>query len=457
MEDDNLAMKRRSRFCLIGFVSCVFCILGLTQSASFFHPTFNPDLVVQDVAVSDNTLITGQLFTIDVTVRNQGNGLADSTTLLYFRSTDSLITRSDILIGTDPVDSIGAYSSAPESISVFIPASGTYWVGACVVALNNETNKNNNCSTGIQVIVTNATAPDLVVNNVGVSNGKPETGQSFTISATARNQGDATSNSTTLRYYRSTDSTISGADTQIGTDAVSSLAAGGSSPETISVSIGTAGTHWVGVCVDAVSGESSTSNNCSTGFQVMVTVATAPDLVVNNIGVSNGKPETGQSFTISATARNQGDATSNSTTLRYYRSTDSTISGVDTQIGTDAVSSLAAGGSSPETKSVSIGTAGTYWVGVCVDAVIDESSTLNNCSAGAQVMVSPPGDGLSDSDGDDLSDSEEMDVYGTDPNNPDTDGDGTLDGAEIAMGRDPLFNEPAALVPIIQMILSDNP
>ena len=86
-----------------------------------------------------------------------------------------------------------------------------------------------------------------------------------------QNQGAGTASSTTLRYFRSEDETISTADVPIGTDAVSSLAAGGSSPESISVSIGTAGTFFVGACVDAVSGESSTSNNCSTGVQVTVT------------------------------------------------------------------------------------------------------------------------------------------------------------------------------------------
>ncbi|MCK5061434.1 hypothetical protein KAR28_02700 [Candidatus Parcubacteria bacterium] len=42
-----------------------------------------------------------------------------------------------------------------------------------------------------------------------------------------------------------------------------------------------------------------------------------------------------------------------------------------------------------------------------------------------------------DSDGDGLSDDDES-IYGTDPGNPDTDGDGYLDGVEVANGYDPL-------------------
>lgn len=46
-----------------------------------------------------------------------------------------------------------------------------------------------------------------------------------------------------------------------------------------------------------------------------------------------------------------------------------------------------------------------------------------------------------DSDNDGLSDWDE-ELYKTDPNNPDTDGDGTLDGEEIKLGRNPLVRAP---------------
>lgn len=47
--------------------------------------------------------------------------------------------------------------------------------------------------------------------------------------------------------------------------------------------------------------------------------------------------------------------------------------------------------------------------------------------------------GVIDIDGDGLSDSDEVDVYGTDPNNPDTDNGGVDDGTEVTNGTDPLF------------------
>jgi len=114
----------------------------------------------------------------------------------------------------------------------------------------------------------------------------------------------------------------------------------------------------------------------------------ASDLIASVISVSDVTPATGQTFTINAEVENQGNANSPSTTLRYLRSTNSAISLADTQLSTDGVSGLSPGGTSTESDAVSIATAGTYWVGVCVDSVSGESITSNNCSSGVQVVVS---------------------------------------------------------------------
>jgi hypothetical protein len=116
------------------------------------------------------------------------------------------------------------------------------------------------------------TAPDLRVISPNVSKTVLMKGEMFTAGATVNNQGDGSSNvSTTLRYYVSTNSVISTSDTQIGTDPVSALAPGGNSPESATVTApASTGTFWIGTCVDAVAGESSSSNQCSTGVQITV-------------------------------------------------------------------------------------------------------------------------------------------------------------------------------------------
>ncbi len=120
------------------------------------------------------------------------------------------------------------------------------------------------------------------------------------------------------------------------------------------------------------------------------------DLTVESPSVNDNTPTTGQSFTLRATVRNQGNASSASTTLRYYRSSNATISSSDTEVGTDGVSSLSAGDTSAESISLTApSSAGTYYYGACVESVSGESDTGNNCSSGVTVTVSGGGGGTS--------------------------------------------------------------
>ena len=116
--------------------------------------------------------------------------------------------------------------------------------------------------------------PDLSVGSASVSDSSPDSGASFTLSATVRNQGSGRSTVTTLRYYRSTDATISASDTAVGTDVVGGLSASGTSAESIGLTApSSAGTYYYGACVDSVSGEANTANNCSSSVRVTVSAA----------------------------------------------------------------------------------------------------------------------------------------------------------------------------------------
>ena len=245
----------------------------------------------------------------------------------------------------------------------------------------------------------NGGSPDLVVQSPSVGSNNVASGATFTLGATVRNQGNASSASTTLRYYRSSDATISANDVEVGTDGVSSLSAGGTSAESISLNAPSdAGTYYYGACVESVSGESNTENNCSSGVNVTVSASGSPDLIVESPSVNDNTLTTGQSFTLRATVRNRGNASSASTTLQYYRSSDATISTSDTQVGTDAVSSLSAGGTSAESISLNAPSdAGTHYYGACVEGVSGESNAENNCSAAVSITVAavtPPGAGV---------------------------------------------------------------
>ncbi len=120
-------------------------------------------------------------------------------------------------------------------------------------------------------------SPDLVVQSPSVSDNNVASGATFTLGATVRNQGNGSSATTTLHYYRSTDATVSTSDTEVGTDAVRGLAAGRASAESINLTAPSdAGTYYYGACVDAVTGESDTGNNCSAAVSITVAAVTPP-------------------------------------------------------------------------------------------------------------------------------------------------------------------------------------
>ncbi len=352
------------------------------------------DLVVETPSVSNSSPTAGSSLTLSATVRNRGNGPSAATTLRYFSSSDATISASDTEVGTDAVGGLSASGSSAESIALTAPSSaGTYYYGACVDAVSGESDTGNNCSSAMTVNVVAAPVPDLVVDAPTVSNSSPTAGSSLTLSATVRNRGNGPSAATTLRYFSSSDATISASDTEVGTDAVGGLSASGSSAESIALTApSSAGTYYYGACVDAVSGESATGNNCSPAVTVTVGAAAAPDLVVDAPTVSNSSPTANQSFVLNATVRNQGNGPSVATNLHYYRSTDATITTQDTAVATDAVDNLSAGAASADTiRLFAPSDAGIYYYGACVDDVSGESNTNNNCSSGVTVTVSASG------------------------------------------------------------------
>ena len=217
-------------------------------------------------------------------------------------------------------------------------------------------------------------APDLRITGILVGTSPTPFGPGpLQFGVNIRNAGDAASATTTLRIYQSEDATISTSDTELGTAAVAAVAPS----DTISVSStanrpSNAITYYYGVCVDAVAGESDTTNNCSGSLEIPTT-----DLVVGSPSMRDSDPVAGatSTITLSATVRNDGNAASAPTTLRYYRSAD-------------AVAGLAASGSTSESVQLTApSTAGTYYYGACVDTVADESDTTNNCSTSVQVDV----------------------------------------------------------------------
>ena len=113
-----------------------------------------------------------------------------------------------------------------------------------------------------------------------------------------------------------------------------------------------------------------------------------PDLIVEAPSVNEDTLRPGQAFTLEATVRNRGGSESRNTVLRYYYTPNTSVSDIDTEVGTGSIGSLNV--NNAETQSVNLTApmaAGTHYYGACVDSVTDESNTNNNCSITTSITV----------------------------------------------------------------------
>ena len=405
----------------------------------------SPDLVVSTpTKTPTGNLTPSQRFTLRAVVTNNGAGDAAATTLRWRRSTNDTISASDTQVGTDSVRALSPNGTSTETVTLTAPSTpGTYYYGATVDSVTGESTTTNNNSGALTVrvvrpaetialrgtsggrrttslsatlsVTSQTGSPDLVVSTpTKTPTGNLTPLQTFTLRAVVTNNGDANSPSTTLRWRRSTNDTISGSDTQIGTDTVGALAPGGTSVETFTrPGPSVPGTYYFGATVDSVVNESDTGNNASGALAVVVVAATSGTIALRgtaggtrttslsatlSVGAQTGAPDlvvstptktpTGdltprQDFSLRAVVTNNGDATSPSTTLRWYRSNNTTISNFDIQLGTDSVRALGPGETSVETFALRSGSVpGPYYYGAVVDSVTGET-TVNNQASGA--------------------------------------------------------------------------
>lgn len=260
-------------------------------------------------------IVAGETVDLELTFENNGWNNTETPNTGYYLSTNSFISGGDTLLRTGNL-TLGRNAPYETDVSVTIPldtAPGNYFLGV-IVDHDNQiieyTNSNNVAYYPVSIV---EPPPDLTVPFSGVLPNFLRPTETFSALSIVRNEGDGPSTATTVRYLRSTNSTISLSDTQIGTDAIGALAAGGqqssNAPATAPASNGT---WWVGACVDSVPGEVNAFNQCSTGTQITVSLP-PPDVSTDSVG-----SVTNNLASINATVNANGGAT----TLYFDYGTD---------------------------------------------------------------------------------------------------------------------------------------
>ena len=364
---------------------------GHAQSVPDPVPDPAPNLEVGTPTFDNYTPYTGRPFTMSVTVTNAGDARSEATTLRYKQSDGTEV-------GTDAVGALEPGEESEQSITLIAPARrdnqghGSYFTyKACVDTVTDESDTTDNCTDFVEEVLIKVAVrlpADLSMtsaNRVGTVIPIPfGPGVTFHLRSTVDNVGQTASVATTVRYYQSADTTITTSDTEVGTSAIGAIAPASLSAQGINLTApSTAGTYYYGACVDAVTGESDTTNNC-TRAATLIVPAPAPNLVAWLESVNDASPAPGGPITLSASVANWGTEDAEATTLRYYYTTRSPLMTLspssDTQVGTVAISALASGVTSGQSTNLTApSTVGTYYYYACVDTVTDESVTTDNC------------------------------------------------------------------------------
>lgn len=348
---------------------------GLAATQRFraeVEPVPVPDLVVDTPAVNADSVEVGGEFTLTIVVRNQGNREALSPVALrVYESFSSRITTSDREVARDSVMPLATGQASAVSVRVTGPsAAGIRFYGACIDALDTETDTGNNCSAGVPLAFWQPNRAPQPRDSIRAQTLEP--GDSIRIGLP--------------RYFTDPDRDSLRYTAESSDAAIAAVSVWRNS---LTIVAGAVGSATVEVTAHDITDTEPRELTAAQSFEVTVRHLPRPDLVVE-LPVDSFAIGPQQSFRLNAVVRNEGilDAPSSATTVHFLRSSDTTIDTADGEIGTTSIGPLQV--SAHHTASIGVtspAAEGTYYYGACVEAVPGESRTDNNCSTAVTVVV----------------------------------------------------------------------
>ncbi|HDD24148.1 MAG TPA: trypsin-like serine protease, partial [Chloroflexi bacterium] len=281
------------------------------------------DLIPLDVQVSPETINCGnQLSSMSYVVHNYSSASWSGTvTVKVYLSTNDNISTYDTLIqihqfsyNFGPKSSVRVNVTTPPTIPSGI-SSGTYWIGIILDISDYNTGNNDSDGQDAATLTVNC-LPDLYDDGEAYRSFSPTTvcagvaGQSFEIHCDIRNGGSGDAGPFKVKFYASTNTTITTYDYYIGTVNMSGIAAGdwancdwsGTFPTSIP-----AGTYYIGWIIDADDevAESDENNNTAYKQGYQLKVYGGPPPVPTGVTASDGT----YSDRVRVTWNSVGDAT----------------------------------------------------------------------------------------------------------------------------------------------------
>lgn len=246
------------------------------------------DLTIPAIQTNNYQVEKNKNITLTLKVSNIGNDNVSYGYINFYRSNDSVISTSDSYVSGVSINNITANNHIGVSSNLTVPNSaGTYWYGACVTSVANESNTANNCSNGLKIEVTERNVPKLSLSEFSLGANSPfELNKTVNVSLVIANLGGKESEPNTAAVYLSSDNSLSIGDRNIQQFSMPSVGANQTSTinGTIKFTEIDLGNHWIFACVSpsVQSDYGSSTNNCSTPKLIKIEEAT-PTPIISNI------------------------------------------------------------------------------------------------------------------------------------------------------------------------------
>ncbi len=345
-------------------------------------------------SITPTAAVAGTAVTLSSTVSNSGTASTGTTFTDVFQVANDASGTGATVIGTftNPVRAAG--TSGAATLSYTFTSAGTKYVRACAdqnasfVGTIAESNEGNNCGAWTAVTVTIANLTPGAVTPTAAT-----VGVAVTLSSTISNTGNASTGTTFLDLLQVANDASGNGVVSIGTYTHPVIAAGGSSPATVSYTFTSAGTKYARFCTDTgyVITESDDGDNC--GAWTAVTV-TGPNLTAGSVTPTSATM--GSAVTLSAIVTNNGSSSTGGVFLDLFQVANDALGTGAVSIGTFSNPVRAAGTTNPATLSYTFTSIGTKYVRVCADSgsAIGESNEGDNCGAWTLVNVVGVGTGI---------------------------------------------------------------
>lgn len=232
---------------------------------------------------------------------------------------------------------------------------------------------------------------DLSLLSVSAAGGTFGPGESIAIDISIKNVGGQSSPPATIAYYASSNSSISGSDIELGTDALASLTAGETLEYTASATFPANiadGAYFIGAIIEINDASSGNDTAVDSDTITIASVSPAADLSLQLVDAPPGSYEPGDGFIVGSTVRNAGDLASGPYTLLFYASTNDSITSGDTVIGSIDRQGLEAGDQDSTGEQVTLPGSlapGTYFIGGIID--FDDADGSNNSNVDSQPIT----------------------------------------------------------------------